>query len=150
MTDSKRNKKSSKKKEKKPDITFFHPDLLEAPEDGTLPYLKGYRCKKCGQLDFPNLSLCPTCWGDEFEMVPLSRKGKLYSYTDLFIGQAGMETPYIFGYIDLPENLRIFAQLEGEPGVYKCDEEVELTVGPIRMNQDGIPITSYKFKKTGS
>ena len=141
----KRNKKKEKKKE--PDITFYHPDLLEVPEDGTLPYLKGYKCKKCGQLDFPKLSPCPTCWGEEFEMVPLSRKGTLYSYTDIFIGQPGMKTPYIFGYIDLPENLRIFAQLEGEPGTYKCDEQVELTTGPIRMNEDGLPITSYKFKK---
>ncbi len=61
-----------------------------------------------------------------------------------------MKTPYIFGYIDLPENLRIFAQLEGEVGTYQCDEEVELTVGPIRMNRDGLPITSYKFKKIAS
>jgi benzoylsuccinyl-CoA thiolase BbsA subunit len=83
-------------------------------------------------------------------MIPLSRKGNLYAYSDIYIGQAGMETPYIFGYIDLPENIRIFAQLEGKPGTYKCDEEVELTVGTIRMNMDGLPITSYKFKKADS
>jgi len=143
-------KAKKKKKEKKPDITFFHPDLLEVPEDGSPPFLKGYRCKKCGQLDFPKVSPCPNCWGEEFEMVPLSRRGKLYAYTDVFIGQQGMKTPYIFGYIDLPENLRIFAQLEGEVGTYQCDEEVELTVGPIRLNRDGLPITSYKFKKIAS
>ncbi|MEE8321333.1 MAG: zinc ribbon domain-containing protein [Gammaproteobacteria bacterium] len=139
--------KQKSKKEKKPDITFFHPDLLEIPEDGSPPYLKGYKCKQCGQLDFPKLSLCPNCWGEEFEVVKLSRKGNLYSVTDIFIGQAGMQTPYIFGYIDLPEDLRIFARLEGEPESYKCDEEVELTTGTIRMNKDGLPITSYKFRK---
>jgi benzoylsuccinyl-CoA thiolase BbsA subunit len=142
--------KKKKKKEKEPDITFFHPDLLEVPEDGSPPYLKGYKCKKCGQLDFPKVSPCPNCWGEDFEMIPLSRKGNLYAYSDIYIGQAGMETPYIFGYIDLPENIRIFAQLEGKPGTYKCDEEVELTVGTIRMNMDGLPITSYKFKKADS
>jgi benzoylsuccinyl-CoA thiolase BbsA subunit len=142
--------KKKKKKEKEPDITFFRPDLLETPEDGSPPFLKGYRCKKCGDLNFPKISPCPSCWGEEFEMAPLSRKGNLYSYTDIFIGQQGLETPYIFGYIDLPENLRIFAQLEGEPGTYKCDEEVTLTVGAIRNNMDGLPITSYKFKKAGS
>lgn len=147
MSDSQSNAKITKKKE--PAITFFHPDLLEVPEDGTPPYLKGYKCKKCGQLEFPKLRPCPSCWGEEFEMVPLSRKGKLYSYTDIFIGQEGMATPYIFGYIDLPENLRIFAQLDGEPGTYKCDEDVELIVGTIRMNLDGLPIDSYKFAKAG-
>ncbi len=139
-----------KKKEKEPDITFFHPDLLEVPEDGSPPYLKGYKCKKCGQLDFPKLSPCPACWGEEFEMVPLSRKGILYSYADIYIGQSGMDTPYIVGYIDLPEKIRIFAQLDGEVETFKCDEEMEVTAGPIRMNQDGLPITSYKFKKVSA
>ena len=144
------DQKPNKKPEKKLDITFFHPDLLEAPVDGGAPYLKGYRCKKCGQLDFPKLSPCPSCWGEEFDVVPLSRQGKLYSFSDNFIGQAGMKTPYSFGYIDLPEDLRIFAQLEGEPGSFRCDEDVELTVGPVRDNRDGVPLISYKFRKLNS
>ena len=142
--------KEKRKPEKEPDITFFHPDLLEIPEDGSPPYLKGYRCQKCCQLDFPKLSPCPSCWGTEFEVVPLSRKGKLYSYADIYVGQPGLETPYVIGYIDLPENIRIFAMLEGETESFKCDEEVELTVGTIRMNRDGLPITSYKFMKASA
>ena len=144
---STRRKKHVNRKEKEPDITFFHPDLLEIPQDGSPPYLKGYRCKRCGQLDFPKLNPCPNCWGEEFEMVPLSRQGILYSFSDIHIGQPGMNTPYITGYIDLPEKIRIFALLDGEVRTFHCDEPVELTVGPIRMNQDGLPITSYKFKK---
>ena len=58
-----------------------------------------------------------------------------------------MKTPYVFGYIDLPENLRILAQLQGEPGTFKCDDPVELTTGAIRLNRDGLPITSYMFRK---
>jgi len=137
----------STKKEAEP--TFFHLDLLEIPADGSPAYLKGYRCRACGRLDFPKVSPCPTCWGEEFDVVPLSRRGKLYSGTDIFIGQAGMKTPYSFGYVDLPENLRILCQLEGEIGSFRCDEEVELTVGTIRINGDGAPVTSYKFKKIG-
>ncbi|TWJ13691.1 Zn-ribbon domain-containing OB-fold protein [Geobacter argillaceus] len=135
-----------KVKEKEPDITFFHPDILEVPADGSSPYLKGYRCKKCGQLDF-KVTLCTGCWGEEFEVVPLSRRGKVYSFSDIYIGQPGLATPYIFAYVDLPENLRVFAQLEGDVGTYRCDEDVELTIGPIRMNSDNLPIMSYKFKK---
>ena len=143
-------KKKAKKKEKKPDITFFHPDLLEVPEDGSPPYLKGYKCKKCGQIDFPKMSPCPSCWGEEFEMVPLSRKGKIYSTSVIFVAPPYLKPPYAIAYVDLPENLRIFAQLEGEIGTFKCDEDVELTTGPIRINKDGLPVTSYKFKKTAS
>lgn len=140
---------SDKKNAKKADLTFFHPDLLEVPEDGSLPYLKGYRCKNCGQLDFPKLNPCPNCWHDEFEVVPLSRTGRLYSVSDIFVGQAGMPTPYVFGYIDLPEDLRIFAQLEGAPGSFRCDDTVELVIGTIRMNADGLPLRGYKFRKAG-
>ncbi|EFK07913.1 conserved hypothetical protein, partial [delta proteobacterium NaphS2] len=146
----KKSAKKKKAKQKEPDITFFHPDLLEVPEDGSGPYLKGYKCQKCGQLDFPKLNLCTNCWGTEFDVVPLSTKGKLYSVSDLFIGPPGMKMPYAVGYIDLPEDIRIFAQLEGEVGSFKCDEEVELTTGQIRTNRDGLPITSYKFKKISS
>lgn len=143
-------KEREKKPAQKPDITFFHPDLLEIPADRGKPYLKGYRCKACGQLDFPKLNPCPNCWGEEFEVVPLSRRGKLYSFSDIYVGQAGMEPPYSFGYVDLPDNLRIFAQLEGEPGTFTCDEDVELTVGPIRKNRDGVRLVSYKFRKLRS
>lgn len=139
-----------KKPAREPDITFFHPDLFEVPTDGSPPFLKGYRCKKCNQLDFPKLKLCPKCWGDEFEMVPLSRKGIVYSATDNFIGQEGMKPPYTFGYIDLPENIRIFAQFECEVGTVGCGDEVEVVEGIIRMNRDGEPIRSYKFKKIGA
>lgn len=135
-----------KEKIKEPDITFFHPDILEVPEDGSLPFLKGFKCKKCGGLDFKT-DICMDCWGEEFEMIPLSRTGKVYSYSDIYIGQQGLKTPYVFAYVDLPEGLRIFAQLDGEVESFKCDEEVELTVGPIRMNNDNLPIMSYKFKK---
>lgn len=144
MSDEKREKKPA---EKKADITFFHPDLLEVPADGGEPHLKGYRCRACGQLDFPKLSPCPNCWGEDFEVVALSRRGKLYSFSDIYVGQAGMKPPYSFGYIDLPENLRIFAQLEGLPNSFQCDDPVELTVGPIRDNRDGVPLISYKFRK---
>jgi benzoylsuccinyl-CoA thiolase BbsA subunit len=37
--------------------------------------------------------------------------------------------------------------LKGEVNTFKCDEEVELTTGTIRMNTDGLPITSYMFQK---
>lgn len=126
---------------------FFRDDLFEIPKDGSPPFLKGYKCKKCGELDFPKTVPCPKCWGKEFDMVPLSRRGKLYSVTDIYIGQSGVAVPYVFGYVDLPEDIRIFAQMEGDVKTFRCDDEVELVAGIIKNNRDGLPITSYKFKK---
>lgn len=138
------------KEQREEDITFFHPDLLEIPQNGP-PHLKGYKCKKCGTIWFPKFTPCPNpdCWCEEMEVIPLSRRGKIYSATDVYIGQPSMRgyTPLIVGYVDLPEGVRIFAQLEGKTGSFRCDDEVELTTGPVRNNGKGEPIISYKFKK---
>ncbi len=130
-----------------PEGTFFRDDLFEIPQDGSQPYLKGYRCKQCGQLDFPKLSPCSNCWGEDFEMVPLSRKGKLYAFTEVAFGQPGIKTPYVFGYVDLPENIRVFAQIEGGADSLEWDGEVEVTAGTIRAGADGQEVVSYKFRK---
>ncbi len=134
-------------------LAFFHPDLLEIPDKGT-PYLKGYRCSRCGRIWFPRFTFCPNpdCWCEEMEVIPLSRRGRLYSVTDLFIGQTSMKQrlPLTLGYVDLPEGIRIFAQLEGEIGSFHCDEEVELTTGPVRDDPKGNPITGYKFRKVAN
>jgi benzoylsuccinyl-CoA thiolase BbsA subunit len=141
---------SDKKKTKEEDITFFHRDLLEVPETGA-PFLKGHKCKKCGKIWFPKFVPCPNpdCWSEEMEVVPLSRRGKIYSVTDVYIGQPTMREymPMSMAYVDLPENIRVFAQIEGEIGSFRCDQEVELTTGPVRTNRDGKPIISYKFRK---
>jgi uncharacterized OB-fold protein len=138
------------KKEKDDGGAFFHPDLLEIPETG-LPYLKGYRCKECGKIWFPKFIPCPNpdCWSEDMEVIPLSRKGKIYSATDVYIGQPSMREymPLIVGYVDLPEGIRIFAQLEGKIGSFQCGDNVELTTGQVRKNKTGEPIISYKFKK---
>lgn len=140
------------KKKKEKDIRVFHPDLLEVPEKGP-PYLKGYKCKNCGKLWFPKFVPCPNpdCWSEDMEVVPLSRRGKIYSVTDVYIGQPTMKKymPIAMGYVDLPENIRVFAQLDGDIGSFQCGDEVELTTGPVRDNRQGKPIISYKFRKVG-
>lgn len=49
------------------------------------PTLLGGRCTTCGTYVFPKReSFCPNphCAGDTFEEVPLSRTGRIWSYTD--------------------------------------------------------------------
>ena len=83
------------------------------------------------------------------EMIPLSRRGKIYSYTDMYIGQPELKAymPMTVAYVDLPEDIRVFTQLDGEVGTFKCEDEVEVVAGTVRDNREGKPITSYKFKK---
>lgn len=142
-----------KKKEQQEDITFYHPDIFETPEKEP-PYLKGYKCKKCGKIWFPKFTPCPNpdCWSEDMEVVPLSRKGTIYSYSDVYIGQPSMRAymPMSMAYVDLPEGVRVFSQLEGEVGSFKCNDEVEVVASPVRDNADGKPVIGYRFKKVSS
>ncbi|HXY28044.1 MAG TPA: zinc ribbon domain-containing protein, partial [Acidimicrobiales bacterium] len=54
-------------------------------EDGTPPALLGSRCTGCGTYAFPaERAVCrnPDCDATEFETVELSRRGRIWSYTD--------------------------------------------------------------------
>jgi uncharacterized OB-fold protein len=49
------------------------------------PALLGSRCRTCGTVAFPKeQAFCrnPDCAGSEFDEVPLSRFGRIWSYTD--------------------------------------------------------------------
>jgi uncharacterized OB-fold protein len=53
--------------------------------DGDAPALLGSRCRTCGTYAFPRETFyCanPGCDGTEFDDVPLSRRGRVWSYTD--------------------------------------------------------------------
>lgn len=53
--------------------------------DRKAPQLLGTRCTACGTYYFPKLlTSCrnPACQGTQLEQVPLSRTGKLWSYTN--------------------------------------------------------------------
>ncbi len=53
--------------------------------EGGEPALLGSRCRSCGTFAFPREAFfCrnPACDSSEFDEVPLSRRGRVWSYTD--------------------------------------------------------------------
>ena len=69
----------SEKKKRVPAITGW----FDADSDA--PHLLGSKCKSCQSYFFPKESFyCknPNCQGNEFEEVPLSRTGTLWSFTN--------------------------------------------------------------------
>ena len=56
-----------------------------ATDDAGLPHLIAGKCTQCGTYVFPpraNNCPNPACTGDDLEQVPLSRRGKVWSYTE--------------------------------------------------------------------
>lgn len=116
--------------------------------DEASPALLGARCTGCGTYAFPpDGSFCPNpaCEGTDLEPVPLSRRGRVWSYTD---ARYAPPAPYV-----APEPYQPFAlaavELETErmvvlgqlvPGVTVDDvqvgDEVELVLDPLYEDEE--------------
>ncbi len=77
----------------------------------------------------------------------LSRRGTLYSFSVVHAAPKGFRAPYAIGYVDLPENVRVLAQISNWREVELrsgMTMEVESTI--IGENPDGSAKESYAFR----
>jgi benzoylsuccinyl-CoA thiolase BbsA subunit len=83
------------------------------------------------------------------EEIGLSNHATLYTRTVVHIGVKGFETPYILGWVDLPEQVRLVTQIDFDP--QKASElhsghKLELVIGKLRSLPDGTEIVGYKYR----
>ena len=82
--------------------------------------LMGSKCKKCGGLFSPPRPICLDCFSREMDWVELKGKGKLLTFTCVYVGPPWMieqgydrKHPYCSGVVDLEEGVKIDARIEG-------------------------------------
>jgi len=82
--------------------------------------LMGSKCNKCGALFLPPRPICIKCFGREMGWVEMKRKGKLITFTCIYVGPPWMvaegydrKHPYCSGVVELEEGVRIDARIEG-------------------------------------
>jgi len=120
--------------------------------DGSMErgYLVGAKCSECGTITFPKRVVCPNCLRDDAMVeIPLSKRGRLYSYSVNQMAPEGFEAPYITGKTDLPEKVRIFTVITGcEPreDALEIGMEMELVFEPLTKDKDGNDLIGYKFR----
>jgi uncharacterized OB-fold protein len=115
------------------------------PDD---PRLLGTRCTSCKTYFFPKeTTYCrnPSCAGTEFEEVPLSRRGKLWSFTNNcypppapFVAADPFE-PYAVAAVELEEEkMVVLGQVVPGVGVdqLKAGMEMELVLGKLFEDED--------------
>lgn len=113
--------------------------------DGTVR-LHGSKCAACGAAAFPPHGLCPSCGAERGQdRVELSPVGTLYTFSEIHVAPKGFAAPYAVGYVDLPEGVRLFGQIEGHAADLKVGQQVAVTLGTVR-NDGERPVISYKFK----
>lgn len=113
------------------------------------PHLIGVRCTACGTYAFPpTASWCPNpaCRGTELEPTPLSRRGRIWSYTDAgyeppppYVTPGEEFVPFAIAAVELAdEGLVILGQLADGVGVddVAVGDEVEVVVGTLFSDDD--------------
>ncbi len=116
--------------------------FVDTPDGGTLA---GTRCHACGRVSFPARAHCPHCLEESrVERTALSRRGRLFTFTTAEVGVPSIEAPYRFGFVDLPEGVRVFALLDPKTPAGELTEGAEME---IVVPADG-PL--YRFVPVGT
>jgi uncharacterized protein len=110
--------------------------------------LVGSTCGQCGAMAFPPHPSCPACGAESGQnAVQLSSVGTLYTFCEIHIAPKVFTTPYAVGYVDLPEGVRLFGQIEGRAADLRMGQQLAVTLGPVRTDASGRTVVSYKFKR---
>ncbi len=126
---------------------WLQPGIFVEDARGTLR-LGGTRCRACGTHYFPRRQICAKCLSPETETVPLSDAGVLYTYTVVYQSTPEFRTPYILGYVDLPEGVRVLAPLaEIEAQDVRIGMPLLLRVEPVRTDAEGRAILGYRLHR---
>ncbi|HEX2892570.1 MAG TPA: OB-fold domain-containing protein [Marmoricola sp.] len=124
---------------------------------GPEPALVGSRCTTCGSTFFPRTQgFCrnPECAGEEFEEATLSRRGRVWSYTDAqyqppapYVPASDPYEPFALAAVELPEGLVVLGQVAAGYGVADLEvgREVELVVEPLHTDDTGVR-TIWRWK----
>ena len=117
--------------------------------------LMGSKCKKCGTLFSPPRPICYKCFSREMGWVQLKGKGKLATFTCIYIAPPWMaaqgydrQHPYCCGVVDLDEGVKIDARIEGvdasKPETIKVG--IPLTVAFLHQGEGEKMRTFLAFK----
>lgn len=112
---------------------------------GPEPALVGSRCETCTTVYFPPLgaeAFCrnPACDGEAFASTELSRRGRVWSYTDAqyqppapYVPASDPYEPFALAAVELAEGLTVLGQVAQGYGVadLRVGGEVELVVEPL-------------------
>ena len=124
---------------------------------GPAPALVASRCTACGSVFFPPTGgFCrnPACDGTEYDAVELSRRGRVWSYTDAqyqppapYVAPTDPFQPFALAAVELPEGIVVLGQVADGFGVADLvvGTEVDLVVETLNVDETG-ERTIYRWR----
>jgi benzoylsuccinyl-CoA thiolase BbsA subunit len=112
------------------------PDLWNRDREGA--YLVAGRCEQCNGQALGLREFCPHCLArGSMREARVGRSGRVYSATVIHQGPSGYKTPYRVGYVDIEDNMRMFAHLENGPDAPAIGDLVTLDIRPLAADKSG-------------
>ena len=110
--------------------------------------LLGSRCQDCGEIGLGEVSSCQNCAGENLKVIPLSRNGKLWTYTVIRNKPPGDfkgKVPMGEGLVELPEGIRVKSPLGGDVEALEIDMDLEFVAYALYENADGQEVIAFRF-----
>jgi uncharacterized protein len=125
------------------------------------PRMLASRCSRCDALAYPVQQGCARCGSVDLRALQLSPRGTVWTWTSQeFLPKAppyaGPETaqtftPYLVGFVEVPEGLCVETRLVGfgdrRP---RIGEQVRLVVTPLRVDEEGNEVVLPAFGPAGT
>ncbi|MWA03271.1 benzoylsuccinyl-CoA thiolase [Actinomadura sp. LD22] len=116
------------------------------------PALVGQKCRACGKVAFPRKRVCPGCFGESLDDHVLSTTGVLHTFTCTHVGAPHLPSPYLLGFVDVPEGVRLLSLLtDCDPWeeVLRVGMPMEMVMRPLMRDASGEDLYTYKFRPAG-
>jgi uncharacterized OB-fold protein len=114
--------------------------------------LMGSKCKDCGEISLGKRQACSNCGGSNMEEAPLSRKGKLWTYTVIRHRPPGDYKgpdpfiPFGLGLVELPEGIRVMSPIQCDLERMKVGMELEMEVFPLYTDENQNEVMAFRFR----
>ena len=114
--------------------------------------LAGSKCRNCGEVSLGTVYSCPNCAGEDLEVIPLSQRGKLWTYTVIRHRPPGDYkgpdpfVPFGEGLVELAEGIRVKSPIDGDVDRLRIGTELVLVVYKLSENEEGNDVIAFKFK----
>jgi uncharacterized OB-fold protein len=75
--------------------------------------LLGLKCNQCGAYTIPPKKVCSECGSEYMEVVSLSGKGEIQTFTVIYVPPEGFEAPFVVAMVKLVEGPWVMGNVEG-------------------------------------
>jgi len=86
-----------------------HREYYEGLKEGKL---LGLKCRKCGEYTAPPKINCLNCASSDLEVVELSGKGTVRTYSVIRVAPEGHQAPYVVALVELEEGPWVLGNLD--------------------------------------